>query len=332
MEMDTLIQEFSTQLKKALSIGQQYQFKTPQRTFSNIVLTGLGGSGIGGSIVQNYVFNTLKIPFWVNKEYTLPAFVGPDTLVIACSYSGNTEETLVAAHEALAQRATVIGITSGGALQSFCEQRQLDCMLLPSGMPPRSCLGYSITQILFILHHFGLINRSFEEELVAARQLLEANATRYRQMGQELAEKLLGKLPVIYASGPMEGMAVRFRQQLNENSKILCWHAIIPEMNHNELVGWRDDAQDKALVILRTPSDPERVSYRIDINKEVYKQYHPRIIELFAEGESYWEQLFSLVHITDWCSVYLAQMRNVNATEVRVIDALKAKLAEKPVV
>lgn len=320
------------QLEKALSIGQQYKFRTPRRNFQNIVLAGLGGSGIGGSIVQNYVFDTLKIPFWVNKEYTLPAFVGPDTLVIACSYSGNTEETLLAAREALRYHATVVGITAGGALQTFCEANNLDCVLLPSGMPPRACLGYSIVQILHTLLHFGLIPDHFIGEMEAAQQLIAKNSDRYRQMGHELAENLLGKLPVIYASGQMEGMAIRFRQQLNENSKMLCWHAIIPEMNHNELVGWRDEARDKALVILRTPSDPERVSFRMDINKEVYAQYHPRIIELFAEGETYWEQLFSLVHITDWCSVYLAEMRNVNATEVRVIDALKAKLAEKPVV
>ena len=332
MEMDKLVQEFSTQLQKALSIGQEYKFRTPQRNFQNIVLTGLGGSGIGGSIVQNYVFDKLKIPFWVNKEYTLPAFVGPDTLVIACSYSGNTEETLSAARAALKQGATVVAITSGGTLKEYCSQNQLDCILLPDGMPPRACLGYSIVQILYTLRHFGFIDGSFEQELRDARHLLQENETRYRQMGYELAEKLLGKLPIIYASGRMEGMAVRFRQQLNENSKMLCWHAVIPEMNHNELVGWRDNAQDKALVILRTPSDPERVAYRMDINKDVYKQYNPRIIELFAEGDSYWEQLFSLVHITDWCSVYLAEMRHVNATEVKVIDALKAKLAENPVV
>lgn len=332
MEMENLVQEFSKQLEKALSIGQAYKFRTPQRNFQNIVLAGLGGSGIGGSIVQNYVFDKLNVPFWVNKEYTLPAFVGPDTLVIACSYSGNTEETLSAARVAMAKKATLVAITSGGALAEYCAQNQLDCVLLPDGMPPRACLGYSIVQILYTLRHFGLIDGSFEEEVRNARQLLHDNETRYRQIGHELAEKLLGKLPIIYTSGRMEGMAIRFRQQLNENSKMLCWHAVIPEMNHNELVGWRDDAQDKALVMLRTPSDPERVAYRMDINQDVYKQYNPRIIELYAEGESYWEQLFSLVHITDWCSVYLAQMRNVNATEVKVIDALKAKLAEKPVV
>ncbi len=332
MEMENLVQEFPGQLEKALSIGQQYKFRTPRRIFQNIVLAGLGGSGIGGSIVQNYVFDRLAIPFWVSKEYTLPAFVGPETLVIACSYSGNTEETLLAARYARNRNATVVGITSGGALQAFCNVNNLDCILVPPGMPPRACLGYSIVQILYILYHFGIIDSDFIVEIKTAQHLIAENSNRYRQIGHELAEKLLGKMPIIYASGQMEGMAVRFRQQLNENSKILCWHAIIPEMNHNELVGWRDDARDKALVILRTPSDPERVAYRMEINKEVYEKYSPKIIELFAEGDSYWEQLFSLVHMTDWCSVYLAEMRNVNATEVRVIDALKAKLAAKPVI
>ncbi len=330
MEMDQLIQNFPEQLQRAMSIGRQYKFRTPTRDFQNIILSGLGGSGIGGSIVQNYAADHLKIPFWVNKEYSLPGFAGPDTLVIACSYSGNTEETLAAARQALERGATLLAITSGGALEAFCKKNELDCILIPGGMPPRACLGFSIVQILYTLHYFGVLDNSFEREISSAINLLHARAEQYRQQGRALAEVLLGKTPVIYAPSHLEGMAIRFRQQLNENSKMLCWHAVIPEMNHNELVGWRDNAAGKALVILRTHSDPERVAYRIDVNKDVYRSCHAGITEVYADGNSYWEQLFSLVHITDWCSVHLAAMRYVDATEVRVIDLLKSKLSEKP--
>lgn len=332
MEMNQLIQAFPEQLQEALAIGQQYTFKTAPKPFKNIVLAGLGGSGIGGSIVQNFVFDTITIPFWVNKEYTLPAFVDADSLVIACSYSGNTEETLVAAAEALQKGATVVAVTAGGALQQFCEQHDLDCMLVPSGMPPRACLGYSIVQLLYALRHFQYIDGAFESDIRATSDLLKTNQSRYETIGRELAEQLYQKLPIIYASGRMEGMAVRFRQQLNENSKVLGWHGVIPEMNHNELVGWRDVDDQRVVVLLRTPSDSERVVFRMEINKDVYRQYTPHVLELMAEGTTFWEQLFSLVHMTDWCSVYLADLRGVNATEVKVIDALKAKLNENPVV
>jgi glucose/mannose-6-phosphate isomerase len=326
--MKKLVLDFPLQLHEALIIGKNYRFLAQGNEFSNVVVTGLGGSGIGGSIVQNYVFDKLKIPFFVNKDYSLPAFVNSKSLVIVCSYSGNTEETIMAMQQAIKKRATIVCITSGGKVAEMATKKNMDCILVPAGMPPRSCLGYSLVQILYVLLNFNLIGNNFEKELkTTIKQMQECeNATQKKAM--IIAKKILGKLPVIYSAGNFEGVAIRFRQQLNENSKLLAWHGVVPEMNHNELVGWRDEAQDKAVILLRNQDDYERVQTRMEINKKIIKKHTSTIIEIYSEGKSYLEQAFYLIHLTDWISVLLADLRELDATEVKVIDFLKSSLAK----
>lgn len=326
--MKKLVQNFPTQLHEALLIGQSYKFNTPKKQYANVVLTGLGGSGIGGSIVQNFVFDKLAVPFIVNKDYFLPAFVNKNSLVIVSSYSGNTEETLQAMQQALKAKATVVCITSGGKVAEIAKKKKLDCILLPAGMPPRSCLGYSMTQVLFVLQGLGLMDYSPVKDLKASIKLLTTQSKSIQAKARALAKKLYGKTPIIYSGPNFEGVAIRFRQQINENSKMLCWHHVVPEMNHNELVGWRDKDDSRAVVFLRDVNDYERTQFRIDVNKKVIKKYAKSITELYTEGKSYWEKVFYLVHVTDFASVYLAEMRGQDATEVKVIDFLKGELSK----
>lgn len=326
--MKKLVLDFPIQLHEAIIIGKNHRFVTPVGEFNNVVVTGLGGSGIGGSIVQNFVFDKLSIPFIVNKDYSLPAFVNRKSLVIVCSYSGNTEETLAAMKQAIKKRATVVCITSGGAVAELAGKKKLDCILVPAGMPPRSCLGYSLVQILYVLGHFGLIGNGFEKELKSVIKIMKAGENDTQKKAAAIAKKILGKLPIIYSSASFEGVAVRFRQQLNENSKLLAWHHVIPEMNHNELVGWRDEAQDKVVIILRSKNDFDRVQARVEINKKIIKKHTNNIIEIYSEGNSYWQEAFYLIHLTDWVSVFLADLRELDATEVKVIDFLKNSLSK----
>ncbi len=327
--MRELIADFPMQLEEALIIGQNYKFIAAKKEFKNVVLTGLGGSGIGGSIIQNYVFDKLAIPFLVNKDYFLPSFVNKDTLVLVSSYSGNTEETIAAMQQAIKAKATIVCITSGGKIAEIAKRKNIDCILLPAGMPPRACVGYSMTQVLYTLSYFSLIKDDFTKNFKAAIKQLKAETKDIQKKAKKVALKLNGKMPIIYASADYEGIAVRFRQQLNENSKMLCWHHVIPEMNHNELVGWRDKDTHNAVVILRNEDDYERVQTRIEINKKIIKKYTPNIIEIYSQGKSYWERIFYFIHLTDWVSVDLADMRNQNATEVKVIDFLKGELSKK---
>ncbi len=327
--MKELIAAFPGQLEEALRIGQNYSFTTAKDAPANVLLTGLGGSGIGGSIVQNYVFDQLKVPFTVNKDYFLPAFVNASTLVIVCSYSGNTEETLMAMRQAIEAKAKVVCITSGGEVQRLAKQHGLDCIIVPGGMPPRSCVGYSIVQILFTLRHFELLSVDFQSDITTAIALLKSNRDAIQDAAQAIAEKMAGKTAIIYAAQPYEGLAIRVRQQINENSKMLGWHGAIPEMNHNELVGWKDKSDSYAVLLLRNENDYDRVQTRMEINKEIIGKYTANIIEVYSKGRTYWEKIFYFIHLTDWVSVYLADLHQVDSMEVQVIDHLKGALAEK---
>lgn len=326
--MKKLVAAFPTQLREALIIGQSYKFRAAKRAFGNIVLTGLGGSGIGGSIIQNYVNDKLSVPFNVNKDYHLPAYVNKDTLLIVSSYSGNTEETLMAMQQGIKAKATIVCVTSGGKVADTANKKGIDCILLPAGMPPRACLGYSLVQGLFILAHFGLLKTDFVKEINASIKLLETEQKDIQKQAKSLTKKLVGKTPIIYAAPEFEGIAVRFRQQINENSKMLCWHHVVPEMNHNELVGWRDKDATRAVVFIRNKEDYERTQLRMEINKKVIKKCTPNITELWSKGKSYFERAFYIVHLTDWVSVYLAEAHGMDDTEVKVIDFLKGELAK----
>jgi glucose/mannose-6-phosphate isomerase len=325
--MDKLIALFTAQLAEAIKIGSSYSFKNEIAQVQNVVISGLGGSGIGGTIVQNYTLNNIKVPLTVNKNYFLPGFVGENSLVIISSYSGNTEETLQALNEALRKKAKVVCITSGGKVAETAKKKNLDCIIIPAGMPPRACLAYSFVQLLYTLAQYRLIKNTFEKELKNAINLLDENEKSIKEQGKKLAKKLTGKIPVLYVENDMEGVAIRWRQQINENGKMLCWHHIIPEMNHNELVGWVDKNDNLSVLFLRNENDYERSQMRMEINKKIIKKY-AGITEVYSKGKSYLEKALYLIHIGDWLSWYLAQEHGVDATEVKVIDFLKTELVK----
>lgn len=328
--MDQLIAGFTGQLREAVAIARKAEIRLHHFPISNIVVTGLGGSGIGGNLVYEFVNDELRIPFEVNKDYFLPNYVGKNTLVIASSYSGNTEETLHALNIAIDRKSKIVCISSGGRMIEAARQHNLDHIIVPGGNPPRASLGYSLVQQLFVLHYLHIISGKFESELHAAALLLDKEENNMRDEAKKIASQLDGKIAVIYVAAPMASVAVRFRQQLNENSKMLCWHHVIPEMNHNELVGWRKKSDDWAVVFLRNDSDYIRNKQRIEINKEIIARYCGTIIEIHSRGDSHIQRALYLIHLTDWISFYLAELRKVDAMEVKVIDFLKNSLASQP--
>ncbi len=325
--MEKLIADFSQQLKEAIEIGRKAEMTPQHYDIRNVVIAGLGGSGIGGTIVNELVSGKIKVPITVVKTYQLPEFVNEHTLLITCSYSGNTEETIHALEDGMNRMAKIVCITSGGSMQKLAEKAGLDCILIPGGMPPRACLGYSLLQLLYVLFHYRMIDLGFEEGVKAAIKLLDKNENRIQKEAKKVAKKLNKKLPIIYACAGFEGVAIRFRQQLNENSKVLSWHNVIPEMNHNELVGWTEKGK-YAVVILRSELDYERNQMRIDINKKVIEKYAKSIVEISAKGSSLIEHTLYLIHLTDWVSYYLAELKKIDAVEVKVIDFLKGELGK----
>jgi len=326
--MNELVQNFSEQLKEAVQIGEKAVFTKPTSKINNVLITGLGGSGIGGTIVAEVVAQSCSVPVLVNKDYFLPAFVNENTLVIVSSYSGNTEETLQAMNSALEKKAKIVCITSGGQVENLAKQEKLDIILIPSGMPPRSCLGYSLTQLFFVLEGMKLIPSNFRKELDSTIQLLEAEQKNILQEANDLADFFLNKIPVLYISDGYNGVATRFRQQINENSKMLCWHNILPEMNHNELVGWTEMHPELAVLLIRNKTDYSRTQARIEISKKVFSKYTPHLKELWSKGNTQLERTLYLIHLTDFVSCLLADKRKVDATEINIINHLKGELAK----
>ena len=327
--MDSLVARFTEQLKEALEIGRNSSIRPEERPIHNIFLSGLGGSGIGGNFVNEFVKDELKIPFIVSKGYDIPSFVGPNTLAIASSYSGNTEETLSAMDQMLASGARIICVASGGKLINIAKEKGLDYILVPDNWPsPRACLGYSMVQQLFILHKLGLISDKSIRSIESSIALLDTEMEDIQSKAKMIAQFLFGKIPVIYTTDRMESVAVRFRQQVNENAKMLCWHHVIPEMNHNELVGWRIKNEDLAVIIFRNKDDHARNQVRIDISKEIIGNYTSSMIEVFSKGKDLVERSLYFVNLGDWISVYLADLRKVDSIEVKVIDFLKGELGK----
>lgn len=327
--MKSLIENFTTQLVEALAIGKKSKIIFTKKIFNQVVVSGLGGSGIGGTIIQDYVIDHLSIPFVVNKNYFIPKSVNSDTLFIACSYSGNTEETLMAVKEAKKRKANIVCITSGGALADFATQNKYPLILVPGGNPPRASLGYSLVQILFVLNKAKLINTSFIKEIESSILLINKDTKKIQSNALKIATQIKGKQIAIYTTVGHEGMAIRFRQQINENSKQLAWTNVIPEMTHNEIVGWKKEHEELAVIYCAAKTDFERNLRRMKLLKEVTKKYKATIVDIDIKGTSFFEQVFLFVHLTDWISVFLADLTNTDTLEVKVIDHLKSSMAKK---
>lgn len=326
--MKTLIANFSKQLSEAIQIGATAKLSFSHDNIHNVLVCGLGGSGIGGSIVRELIFDEAKAPIDLSKGYFIPAYVNQNTLVIISSYSGNTEETLNCMELAMKKNAKIVCITSGGKVLETAKSKNYDHIVVPGGMPPRSCLGYSLTQLFFILSHSNIISKNFLPQLEAAIKLIDAEEKNIIAEADKIATKLLNKFPVIYTTTNYEGMAIRFRQQLNENSKVLCWHHVIPEMNHNELVGWTKTNNDISVLFFRDKNEYKRNDARIEINKTVISKLTSEITEIWSKGNSAIEKSIYFIHLGDWISVLLAEKRGVDATEVNVINHLKSELSK----
>ncbi len=325
--MKNLVEGFTKQLQEALDIAHNAVL-TQKHNVQNIVVTGLGGSGIGGTLLSELVQSECPIPIIVNKDYFLPEFVNSNSLVIISSYSGNTEETLSAMKQAIDKNAQIVCVTSGGEVHSIAQQYKFDTIIIPGGHPPRSCIGYSLIQLFKIVQFNGFVKTDLLNQVKATITLLDNEKEAIKVESTLIAKKLLNKIPVIYSLGSCEGAAVRFRQQINENSKMLCWHHTLPEMNHNELVGWTEKNDSLAVVTFKTSFDYARTIKRYDICKTLFEKYSHSVTDITAKGTSKVEQFFYLINIGDWISCYIADLKNIDAIEVNVITNLKNELAK----
>ena len=327
--MNQLIEKFPAQLVEALEIGEAATINPHTEDINKVFVAGLGGSGIGANFVASFINEECTIPYTVGKGYFIPKYVDKNTLAIASSYSGNTEETLHSFEQMMKTGAKIVVISSGGKLIELAKEHGYDYITVPDNWPsPRACLGYSLVQQLFVLRKLGFISNESILSVRSSIDLIKYNQEDIKEEGKKVADFLHGKLPIIYSSDRIEPVAVRFRQQINENAKQLCWHHVIPEMNHNELVGWKLPDEQFAVVYLRNADDFSRNQVRMDINKKIIAKLTPNIIDIHSKGKNLVERSIYLVHLVDWASWYLSVHRNMDSIEVDVIDYLKGELSK----
>lgn len=305
--------------------------KSPQA----VVALGMGGSGIGGDLLRAVVFDEATVPVVSVKEYRTPSFAGSQTLVFACSYSGETEETLSAYDEAVQREAACVVVTSGGELLRRAQQRRHPAIVVPRGLPPRAALPYLFLPMLAVLGRTGVV-RAFDADLREAVQVLqrvtaEHGPDRPTSPARRLAETLVGRIPVVYSAVPfLEPAAERWKDQFNENAKTFAVWNTFPELNHNETVGWGlDDPLARLLhvIILRDAVEPQRLAMRAAITRDLAFSRAGGIDEVRAMGTGKLARLLSAILIGDFVSWYLAVLRGVDPTPVPVIEELKRRLA-----
>lgn len=329
-----LIKGFPGQCREAVEIARRDRLPGKFDGITSIVSAGMGGSAIGGDVLYNCLSGGLPAPFSVVRDYDLPAFVGEDTFFIAASYSGNTEETLSLCEQAFKRGARVMAVTSGGELEKLCDKNGAPVVRIPGGQPPRTAIGYMFFPMVVKLEQAGLI-KDMSGEIENTITLMDEMSLRLSAPGsaaEETAGRLHGALPFIYGSAGITSCAAfRWRTQINENSKMLASTALFPEMNHNEIVGWEHPAELMErfpVVILRDSGDNERVKARIEITKSLLQGAAPSISEVWSEGKSLPERIFSLMYYGDFVSMYLAVLNGVDPTPVERIQTLKERLKE----
>jgi glucose/mannose-6-phosphate isomerase len=322
------------QLREGLEIGAQAWKGLLNSGPEEIVVAGMGGSAIGGDIVRAYLTDGGSRPVFVSRDYTLPGFVGRDSLVVVSSYSGNTEEALSSFEDAARRGARIACITAGGRLLERSRELGAPVAVIPPGLPPRGALGYSVAPLLALVWAVGFDERDrggFEECLDVLNSLIR----RYSDLGEGneaivLARKLSGRVPLVYCSNRIDAVGVRWKGQLSENSKKLAYTSVLSEMNHNEIMGWEneDDSMKPGVIFIRWEGDNRQMVKRFDFMRGLIDAKGALLGEYVGEGKGILAQMFSLIVLGDYVSVYLALLRGLDPTPVGTIEQLKVRLKE----
>ncbi len=299
-----------------------------------IVVCGVGGSAIGGDLLREWLSSRSEVPCEVQRSYTIPAHVGKDALVIAASYSGNTEETLGMFRDARRRKVPVAVISSGGQLMKLAKSSKVPLVRIPTGGQPRATLGYMFGAMLGLLEGVGSISVGSEVR-ETARVLRSVNAACRPSVktaaneAKMLAHRLLPTVPIVVGYGISAPVAKRWSNQFNENSKIISYCSSLPELDHNEIVGWMRDSRARAFssVFLNHGAD-RPMARRIAATREMLVRSAP-VVEVNSVGRSAMAKMLSLVLLGDYVSTYLGILRSEDPSSNEPIDELKAALAKK---
>ena len=300
--------------------------------FSSVIFAGIGGSSIGGTLIADWLRDESNLPITISRSFKLPAFVDKKSLVIVVSYSGNTEETLSMLRDGLSAKSSIIIVTSGGEMEKISKMKDLTSIPIPKGLKPRAALPFQFFSIATALHNIGFYEKSWNEigealfNLKNIRDQNNENVSSNSNTAKKVAIQLYNKIPFVYGSQLLEGVAYRFRTQLNENSKVPAGSGNFPEAFHNMVLGSEADKKlinHLSLVLLQDQHDNIRMKEKIDRLKELYKKKTGDIIELKTTGEGRLSRMFSLIFTGDYVSTYLGFLNNTDPSSNWAIDQIK---------
>ena len=326
-KMHRILESFPLQLQPP-SLPREIERLTPPR---NMVIAGVGGSAIGGDLFRTYMARVSPCLVHVIRGYRLPRWVDSQTLVVAVSCSGSTRETLTMFQQARDLNIPLVAVTRGGKLAQAAQEGNIPVIRLHGDSPPRTTLGATLAILLALAQSLELIPPS-ESPLQEAHSLLTSMAMDLRPSSGggdalELALKLQGSIPLIYAGGPLlEPVATRWKGQFNENSKTPAFTNTFPELGHNEIVGWEGDMGPFHLVLLRDKEETNLQKRTIAAAMELLKNRCRGIEEVTSRGNSLLARLLSLVYMGDWVSYYLALINGVDPTPIPLIEELKKRI------
>ena len=301
------------------------------REFRAVVFAGVGGSAIGGRLIIDWLREGSRIPMVVSAGYNLPGFVDSETLVLAVSYSGNTEETLSMFREASESGAHIVSFTSGGELERLSRERGLPLLSMPGGLKPRAALPYQFFMLATIMERLGLIPPSGEadeaiEVLGGVRDELAPEVPSASNRGKRLALELHNTVPFVYGSELLSGVAYRFGTQLNENSKAPAGSGAFPELFHNVALASeapREVLERICLLFLRDPSESDRMARKIDRFKALFEPRVGKVLEVTGRGQGRLARMFSILLLGDYVSTYLALLYGHDPSSMDAIEELK---------
>jgi len=324
--------------RQAAKLAQEIQVNYPKP--DNIIVAGMGGSAIGGDLLKDYLKDKLKVPIEVSREYQLPEYAGKNTLVLICSYSGDTEETLSALLDALKRGCMIFCVSSGGAVIEAAKKHKIPFLQVPGGMPPRAALPYMFVPLVVLMEKAGFIS-GVEAELQEAIALLEKvvkengpETTVPYNFAKNTAQFIGESAPAVYGFGFYRSVSQRFKQQFNENSKSAAKWEYFPELNHNEIVGWEgrgEMARWFSIILIRDADESVEIRTRIETTKGIMERSGLIIFELEVQGRTPLAKMISTIVVGDFISVYLAVLRGVDPTPVKIINYLKDTLAQNGV-
>jgi len=316
------------------------KIKLPYSEPKNIIISGLGGSAIGGELLKDYTRNTAKVSIEVTREYHLPAYADKNSLVILASYSGDTEETLSAFIDAIKRKCMIYCISSGGNLVKYSKKLNIPHLQVRGGMQPRVALPHMVIPMIKCMEKINMapkISEEIAETITLVDKISKDNAPEKltnENFTKSLAENLKDTVPVIYGSGIYRGVALRFKQQFNENAKTPAKCEYFSELNHNETMGWeqvRNLAKFFSIILIRDKAEPLEISTRIEITKTLMRPTMPKIHEIWVEGKTNLAKMLSTILVADFTSIYLALLRGLDPTPVNTVATMKEKIEQNGV-